>query len=119
MDKKTRKVVGVAILAVVFAVSIFEQIHFVVNGAAASVYSRGDQAVVILGDSHSGYKFAYLKYPLVRALGYLRVPADLSDQRAAFLMLRVTPSGIESHRIVQADRWTGDVVRREWSLALG
>jgi hypothetical protein len=107
MDKKTKKVVGVAILAAVLAASIFEKIHFAVKGAGATVYSRGDEAVLLLGDSYSGYKFPYLKYPLVMALGYLRVPADLSDQRAAFTLMRVTPSGIERHQIVKTDDSTG------------
>jgi hypothetical protein len=96
-----------AIFALVLMGSLQE--YYLSDHSGATVYSKGDEAYLFLGSGHTGYRFSYLKYPLVVLGEYFNSPPSPSDQRAISTVMRVTPSGVERH-VIDYDQQGGNAV---------
>jgi hypothetical protein len=101
MLQKSKRILIVTIFVAALLASLLAQLYFVSDHAGATLFQRGDEAYLFLGAGHTGSHFPALAYPLVIAKAYLRVPVEASDVFGQFLVIRVTPSGVQ--------RWVEDV----------
>jgi hypothetical protein len=99
MQKKTKTVIGLIVLALALAASASLKVYFLADHVGATLFSRGDEAYLFLGAGHTGYRFRYLEYPLVRIMEYFNAPPSAEHRRASSLVIHLTQSRIERHTI--------------------
>jgi len=99
MQKKTKTVIALVVLALALAASASLKVYFLADHVGATLFSRGDEAYLFLGAGHTGYRFPYLQYPLVRIMEHFNAPPSAEHLRGSLLVIRVTPSMVERHVI--------------------
>ena len=102
MQKKTRTLTALGVLALALAASASFKVYFLADHVGATLFSRGDEAYLFLGAGHTGYRFSYLEYPLARIMEYFNAPPSAQHRRGSLLVIHVTPSALE--RRIDDDR---------------
>jgi hypothetical protein len=97
MNKKSKKVIALVVLAVALAASISFKVYYLVDHSGGMLFWKGEEAYLFLGTSHTGYRLSYLEYPFIIISEYFYSPPLPEHRRASSLVLRVTPSAIERH----------------------
>jgi hypothetical protein len=94
------KIVTVLAMALVVSVGcVLLKSYYLVVGASATLYWRGDDAYLFLGTSSTGYHFRYIDYPVVALREYLNAPISPADDRVSSTVIHVTPSGVEHYQL--------------------
>lgn len=99
--KAARLLFGLLLAALVLG--IFLQMHLVVDWSGATVYSRENEAYILMGESHTGYHFPYIAYPFLMALQSFGAATSPSDEHAAALVLHITPTSLDQQIWVPTD----------------
>lgn len=97
MQRKTKISLVVAALLVA---SAFLNVYYVADGSAVTVYSRGEEAYLFLGDWHLGYRVRYLAFPFVVLRQYFNAPIEPTEKSGCSMVTRVTPSEVD-RRVTQ------------------
>src|ERR1700730_3596494 len=95
MLRKGRKTVAVVVLAICFAASLYFDVFIIRDGSGGIFYSKGDEAYVFTGESHTGYRLSYFAYPFVLLAEYFYVGHTPKDQWACSMVMHITPSNVE------------------------
>jgi hypothetical protein len=83
--------IGLTILVAVLVVAAFTNEYYITDGAGATLFWKGDETVLFLGTSSSGYHFKFIEYPAVALRAYFNAPMPPSVARVSTTVVRVTP----------------------------
>src|ERR1700722_11652722 len=97
MQKKAKMSSVIVLLAVGLVASMVLNMYYIADGSGATVFSRGDETYLFLGNGHTGYHFAYLAYPLVVLREYFNAPLSPADELRCSLVIHITPTVTERH----------------------
>jgi hypothetical protein len=109
MDTNLRLKIAIA-LAIIMSALIgcaFLKVYYVADHGGATVFWKGEQAYVFAGSGSTGYRFSYLRYPLVVLGEYFNAPPVPAAEKGAGTVIRVTPSAVE--------RYQADFGKEAWS----
>lgn len=107
MQKKTKKVIVLIILAIALAASAFLKIYILADSSGATVYWKGDEAYLFLGVGHDGYRLSYLEYPFVVIGEHFYVVPSPLNRCASSLVIHITPAAVERHSMGCEEVWSG------------
>src|SRR6476646_30248 len=101
MENRNMNMKSVLLLlcVLVLIISALSSAHVVRSASGGTIFYKEDVAFLYLGSGHDGWRFSYLKYPLVIFLEYFNVPVPPSDRRHSTTVFRITPSGVVQQNI--------------------
>jgi hypothetical protein len=97
MQAKTKTTILLVFLVACLALAALLHVYYVIDGSGVTVFSRGDEAYLFLGDEHTGYRVRYLAFPFVVLRQYFNAPIAPTDELGCSLDVHVTPSKVERH----------------------
>lgn len=99
MHKKTKAVVIVGLTALAIAAGVWLKIYYVREDSAGWLLWNANEAYLFMSVHPRGYHFTYFEYPIVLLKQYFNAPPFSNDERVSVIVIRVTPSTIERHRV--------------------
>jgi hypothetical protein len=97
MQRKTKTTIVLVFFVACLALVATLHVYYVIDGSAATVFSRGDEAYLFLGNGRTGYRVSYLAFPFVILRQYFNAPIEPTDESGCSLDMRITSSNIERY----------------------
>jgi hypothetical protein len=104
MNKKTKTVAAFLVLVLAVVLGLACHVYIVAGWGGGTVFWKGEEAYLFVGNSHTGYHFRALEYPFVLLAQYFYYVPSPQNGVASEIVMRVTRAGIENH-IVNYGEW--------------
>ncbi len=96
-----------AALAGALLVSLLLHAYFVTDDCGVMLFSKGEEAFLILDTGHTGTHLSYLEYPIAMVKELFGGVYMAKDRRVSTTVVRVTPSAVQRY-VIDLGKYTGD-----------